>query len=133
MVDKPNIPKDGAAQDMIPVPSQFETPRDSGYVRTHAAFTETLTKLAPRTDIPAELAHADTLEFSARQALRKSEERKEEFHHQACENVARRVLLHDATITQLPRQQLIDMVAAEYSRMVQNPDIAAASRASAVH
>jgi hypothetical protein len=107
----------------INIPEQFDMASDSGYLSRHIELTRELAALGER---PGKLKEPD---FSQR----KAEGNRDEYYEQACENVARAILMDERTITRVERDEAHKMVLDEYNAILKNPGRADSSRAGAVH
>ena len=111
------------ADDIIYIKEQFERASEVGYLRAHGDLTKKLDKLFERDDHNPDRTMVGTL----------AERRRDDLFHQACEDVARHLLLTDEVITTIPVAAVERMVADRYQSFVENPERAASSRALAVH
>jgi len=110
-------------KDMLYIPEQFEKPSDFGYLRRHVELTGKLTALLEREDTNPNAGYLEGMQ----------ERRKDDLFHQACEDVARSILLNDDAITSISVADVQAQVEARYNQFLECPELAVASRSAAVH
>ncbi len=110
-------------KDTIYIPEQFELASDYGYLRRHEELSKKFLGLFERADANETSGHAEGI----------LERRKDDLFHQACEDIARQLLLQDEAITSIPTADAQAMVEARYAEFLERPELAGISRASAVH
>ena len=105
--------------DRIYITAQYERASDHGYLRSHMELTRKLQAIFERDDCDSSIG------------LR--EDQKETLFHQACEDVARHLLLTDEFTTSISVTQAQELVESRYNAFLKNPKLAGVKRAMAVH
>ncbi len=111
------------AENIINVPEQFERTDDRGYLSAHIKLTKQIR------DIAEQPIDGVTAGFVG--ASMKSDNRA--LLEQACEDVARKILLSDEDIRSVTAEQARQWVIQRYELFLENPKLAESSRGAAIH
>lgn len=110
-------------EERIYIPEQFDMASDHGYLRAHIELTRKLQAMFEPEIAPANATFVEGLQ----------QEDIRELFHQACEDIARHILLHEEAITSLPVAEVQGMVEDRYNQYLGNPELATSTRGSAIH